>query len=314
MVTSSHEAMHRFFRDRPQELTQLLETADFPGFPEIVSAERLPEDQTEPAPVERRVDTVMALTAKDGRQFVLACEAQGGHSKVTVENKRRNWPYYLAHLHEQYKQPVLLLVLCQERITVKWAQEPINLGLDFWPTMTVNPLVLGPHNIPMPQAPFSLEELPQVVFGVMTHARDKGIGAILEDAAELLKQAEPPVRAEFATAILLALNPDPTATHWRELMQAMEMDPEFRASLREGAVGEFVREFEDEARIEGRAEGKAEGRAEGEAKIILRIAAKREIVFTDEERERILGCTDLEILNGWLDAVLDATSAEEIFG
>jgi len=295
--------MHRFFRDSPQTLTRLLETADFPGFPEIVGAERLPEDRTAArTPIERRVDTVLALTAKDGQQFVLACEAQGGHSKDTVQNKRRNWPYYLAHLHEEYKLPVVLLVLCQQRTTVKWAQEPINLGLDFWPTMTVTPLVLGPHNIPMPQAPFSLEELPQVVFGVMTHAGDKEIGAILEGVAKVLKQAEPPVRAEFARAIWLALNPRPTANDWRDLMKAMEMDEEFIASLREGSVGEVVRGFEAEAKAEGKAED------------VLWIAVKRGIVLTAEQRERVLGCTDLETLNGWRDAAFDATSADEIFG
>jgi hypothetical protein len=213
MVTSSHEAMHRFFRDSPQALTQLLEAADFPGFPEIASAERLPEDCTEPEPVERRVDTVLALTAKDGRQFVVACEAQGGHSKATMYNKRRNWPYYLAHLHEQYKQPVVLLVLCQERITAGWAREPINLGLDFWPTMTVNPLVLGPHNVPMPRAPFSEERLVETVFGVMTHARDAAVDGILEDVAKALRLADPTVREEFAKAILFALSPMPTADH-----------------------------------------------------------------------------------------------------
>jgi hypothetical protein len=302
MVTSSHEAMHRFFRDRPQALTQLLEEADFPGFPEIASAERLPEDCTEPEPVERRVDTVLALTAKDGRQFVLACEAQGGHSKATMYNKRRNWPYYLAHLHEQYKQPVVLLVLCQERITVKWAQEPINLGLDFWPTMTVNPLVLGPHNIPMPRAPFSEERLAETVFGVMTHARDKDVGATLKDVAKVLKQGDPTVRGEYAMAIWLTLNPDPTATQWRELMRAMEMDEEFKASLLEGSVGEFVREREDEAKAEGRAED------------VLWIMGKRGMVLTAEQRERVLGCTDLETLDGWRDAAFEATSADEILG
>ena len=298
--------MHRFFRDSPQALTQLLDAADFPGFPEIASAERLPEDCTELEPVERRVDTVLALTAKDGRQFVLACEAQGGHSKATMYNKRRNWPYYLAHLHEQYKQPVVLLVLCQERITVKWAQEPINLGLDFWPTMTVNPLVLGPHNVPMPRAPFSEERLAETVFGVMTHARDeKAVDAILDDVAKALRLADPIVRVEYARAIWLALNLGPTANHWRDLMKAMEMDEELKASLREGSVGEVVREFEDEA--------EAKGEVKNEAKGVLRIADRRGISLKDEERERILSCTDLETLNRWFDAALDATSADEIF-
>jgi hypothetical protein len=132
--------------------------------------------------------------------------------------------------------------------------------------MTVDPLALGPRSIPMPRAHF------------------------------------PTIRGEYAVAILLALSPNPTAYRWRDLMKAMEMDEELRASMHEGAVGELVREFEDEAR------------AENEAKSILRIAAKRGIALTDEERERVLGCTDLETLNRWFDAALDATSADEIFG
>ena len=84
-------------------------------------------------------------------------------------------------------------------------------------------------------------------------------------------------------------------------MKAMEMDGELRASMHEGAVGELVREFEDEARAAARVEG------------VLRIADRRGISLKDEERERILSCTDLETLNRWFDAALDATSADEIF-
>jgi hypothetical protein len=131
--------------------------------------------------------------------------------------------------------------------------------------MTVNPLELGPHNIPMPRAHF------------------------------------PTVQGEYAAAILLALNPNPTAYRRRDLMKAMEMDEELRASMHEGAVGEVVREFEDEAR------------AENEAKGVLRILGKRGIALTAEQRERILGCTDLETLNRWFDAALDVASADEIF-
>ena len=62
-----------------------------------------------------------------------------------------------------------------------------------------------------------------------------------------------------------------------------------------------IREYEDKAKAEGKAED------------ILRILDKRGIALTTEQRERILGCTDLETLNGWFDAALDATSADEIF-
>ena len=250
--------------------------------------------------------TVMAMTAVGGEQFVLACEAQGGHSAETIMKKRRNWPYYLAYLHERYKLPVVLLVLCQEKATVKWAQQPINLGLPVWPTLTVNPLVLGPHNIPLQQGPVPDEQLTQAVFSVMTHARHDVVDGILEEVAKALERADPTTRNEYAKAIWLALNPRPTATQWMELMKAMNMDEELAASLREGSVGEVVRGFETKA--------EAKGKAEGEANSVLRIVDRRRIALTVEQRERILGCTDLDTLNRWLDASLDATSADEIFG
>ena len=89
-------------------------------------------------------------------------------------------------------------------------------------------------------------------------------------------------------------------------MKAMNMDKELYASLHEGSVGEVVRGYEEKA--------EAKGEAKGEAGSILRILDKRGIALTAEQRERILGCTDFETLNRWLDASLDATRAEEIFG
>jgi hypothetical protein len=157
----------------------------------------------------------------------------------------------------------------------------------------------------MPRAPFTQEGLAETVFGVMTHARDEAVDAILGDVAKALEKADPTVRDEYAMAIWFALNSRSTGNDWRELMKAMNMDEELAASLHEGSIGEVVREFEDKA--------KAEGKAEGNAEAVLRVVDKRGIALTAEQRERILGCADLEILNRWFDASLDATSADEIF-
>lgn len=84
-------------------------------------------------------------------------------------------------------------------------------------------------------------------------------------------------------------------------MKAVNLDKEFLALLREGSIGEAVRQFEAEAKARGRAED------------VLRILDKRRLVLTAEQREKVLSCTDLEILDRWFDAALDATSVGDVF-
>jgi hypothetical protein len=129
---------------------------------------------------------------------------------------------------------------------------------------------------------------------------------ILGDVAEALENADPVDRDVFASYILYALTPRPTAKIWMELMKTMNVDPELVEWVTSGAVGEIVDGL--------KAEAEAKGKAKGEASSILRILDKRGIELTDAQRERILGCIDLEMLGRWLDASIDATTADEIFG
>lgn len=85
-------------------------------------------------------------------------------------------------------------------------------------------------------------------------------------------------------------------------MKTMNVDPELVEWVTSGAVGEIVDGL------------KAKAEARGEASSILRILDKRGIELTDAQRERILGCIDLETLGRWLDASIDASTADEIFG
>jgi len=61
------------------------------------------------------------------------------------------------------------------------------------------------------------------------------------------------------------------------------------------------------------AKSRAEGEARGEARALLRVAAKRGIALSPEQEERIRECTDLKLLERWLDQALVATSADELF-
>ena len=44
---------------------------------------------------------------------------------------------------------MLLLVVCQDRTTAAWAARATSLGPAQWPSLTVHPLVAGPHNMPV---------------------------------------------------------------------------------------------------------------------------------------------------------------------
>jgi len=62
-----------------------------------------------------------------------------------------------------------------------------------------------------------------------------------------------------------------------------------------------------------RAEGKAEGVAEGAAKSILLVLAARGLSLTEEQRLRILDCTNAEQLNSWLQKAVTLTDISELF-
>jgi hypothetical protein len=59
--------------------------------------------------------------------------------------------------------------------------------------------------------------------------------------------------------------------------------------------------------------GKAEGLVEGEAKSVLKILGARRLAPSEEQRQRIMSCTDAEQLDLWLNRAITASTADEIF-
>ena len=56
----------------------------------------------------------------------------------------------------------------------------------------------------------------------------------------------------------------------------------------------------------------AEAEARGRAESVLVVLEARGIAVTDEQRQEILGCRDLDRLNGWLRRAALAASADEL--
>ncbi|MET8173121.1 hypothetical protein [Streptomyces clavifer] len=299
MVNSSHEAMHRIFQEDPGIFTRTFRTLGIP-FPDPVAVSLLPTDLTETKPLERRVDTLLRVDTADGDGYLLAVEAQVKKDPA----KHSSWTYYLAHLNAKYGIGPVLLVVCQDESTARWAARPIRIGPPQWPSLTVRPLVLGPHNVPAVTDPSAAaRDVPLAAFSAITHGKDPNAPAILKALAAALKTVDEETAVIFGELTELGLGKTPAAQIWRDLMA---VDLSFFRS-------ETSQRLRAEGRAEGKTEGLAEGKTEGLAEAVVRVLERRGVFVGRDVSDRIHRCTDTCVLDEWLARALSVTVAEDLF-
>ncbi|MFB8439494.1 hypothetical protein ACFC7A_10640 [Streptomyces niveus] len=291
MVSSPHEAMHRIFQDYPGLLSGVSEVLGV-DFGPLVGVTVLPTDLTEARPVERRVDTLLRIETEGDGSYLLAIEAQGKKDPL----KPASWAYYLSYLHTKYRLPPVLLVVCQDRATAEWAARPVDIGPPQWAALTLRPLVVGPHNMPViTDAAEARKDLALATLSLITHGADRDHAAILKAMTTALRETPEDIKDPIVDLISQGLGTLPAAALWRKLVA---VDLSFYKSP-----------ISEELRDEGRAEGRVESRAED----ILFILELRGINVPEDVRARITGCDDAETLLGWLARALTTPTAEELF-
>ncbi|WP_406252897.1 hypothetical protein OH786_21485 [Streptomyces atratus] len=295
MVSSPHEAMHRIFQQYPDLFSRVSEVLGV-DIPPPTSATALPTDLTEARPVERRVDTLLRIETEHDGPFVLAIEAQGKKDP----RKTASWPYYVSYLHNRYGLPVLLLVVCQDRATAEWAARPIAIGIRQWQTLALNPLVAGPHNMPViTDVAEARKDLALATLAAITHADNPDVGAILKTLSAALRDTPEAIADPIVELTAQGLGNRPAAQQWRNLVA---VDLSFYKSF-----------MSEEIRDEGRAQGRAQGRTQGRAESLRLVLEARGITITDEIREKIDNCNDPQLLHVWLNRAATAASVEEVF-
>ncbi|MER6416415.1 RpnC/YadD family protein [Streptomyces humidus] len=286
MVNSSHEAMHRIFQEYPGLFTGVSKVLGLPFVPpDRVTV--LPTDLTETRPVERRVDTLLRFDGDES--FLLAVEAQSAKDP----DKTASWAYYVSFLFAKYKTPPVLLVVCQDRITAEWAAQPVPIGPQWWASLTVRPLVAGPHNMPLITDPDEASaDLALAALSAITHAKNPAVDGILKALSTALQNVPEAVADPIIelTAQGLGVN-RPAGEFWRNLVA---VDLSFYKSY----ISEEIRD---------------EGRAQGRAEDILLVLEARGLDVSDEVRARVTGCDDPDLLRDWLTRAVTASSAESIF-
>jgi hypothetical protein len=284
MPSSPHEVLHQVFRqDTALPLRVLQRALGIPLTGDDVKVTELNVDLTEAVPLERRCDTLL-MAECNGAKYIFIVEAQNDRD----EAKRSSWPYYIAYLHAKYKCHVNLLVFTSNSHTDAWAGSTIEIGLPNLPSMRVYPTPIGPNLVPKITDQAEADEDPYLtMLSALVHRHDEYIAAILNVLANAFITFDKETAADLATRVEAGLGDTVARQIWRNLMTIKPFD--------------YTTELE------------ARGEAKGEAKALLMILQGRHFAITDQDRERITSCTDVQQLEAWIDRSITATSIEDVF-
>lgn len=294
MPSTTHEALVQLFRDRPELAPELLRDALGVALPPYTDVRTESAELTEVAPTEYRADLVVLLV--EGKPVLgIIVEVQLSEDP----DKQFSWPVYAATLRARLRCPACVLVVTPSAAVARWARTPIEAG----PGTRFEPLVVGPDAVPVVRDAETARREPELaVLSAMAHGRDEKA----EDAAQIALMAltacldlDTDRAAFYADVVRIALGDAARAA-----LEALMQSPERR---------EFQSEFARKYVAVGRAEGEAKGEAKGEARAVLAVLEARGLAASSEQRERIMACTELAVLEGWIRRAVTVAAVEDLF-
>jgi hypothetical protein len=281
-----HEVLVMLFRNRPELAPLLLEEALHVPLPKYSEVRIESAELSSAVPTEYRADLVVLLV--DGKPVLgIIVEVQ----LKPDERKRWVWPVYVSGLRARLECECCLLVVTPSSKTAGWASAPIVTG----PGGQLLPLVLGPKGVPVVTDAQRARRFPELaVLSVMAHGQGDVETAvnIAQVAAAAASDLESDKQALYLDLIEAALG--------EAAKKAFEMLPE-------------TYQFQGPSYLRGRTEGRTEGESRGEAKAVLAVLEARGIAVTEQQRQLVLECTDLERLDGWIRKAVTLTDPSELF-
>ena len=282
MPSFLHEALLLLFRNHPELAAELLRDALGVELPDYTEARIESAELTDIEPASRYADLVVLLV--EGKPVLgIVIEVQLARD----DDKLFTWPVYVANLRGRIRCPVELLVIAPDTKVATWAARPIRLG----ERASLTPFVIGPEGVPFVDDIEHAKRTPELaVLSVVAHGHSG-----VDDAVKLAlvaAQASAESRAsDFAVYYDLIVSALSAAA--RKAFEMLPQGYEFQDKS-------LKRSFE-------------RGRVQATAEAVLRVLARRELAVSDEQRQRIISCTELESLERWLDTALAVASTEELF-
>lgn len=291
MPSQHHEVIIDLFRNQPDMIAPLL-TALGCRVPDYEKVRTESGELPVLAPTEYHADSVAVFHGADAPVLAVVVEVQLRRDP----DKLWSWPVYVAALRARWKCPTILLVLCPDRRTARWAAEPIDFGYGH-PAARLTPLVLDPSAVPVITDLDTATELPELaVLSALAHPTHPDNRAVFEALFAALSTMSVD-RASLYYDFILSRLPRAARAAWEALMTAGLRDYRYQS--------EYARKYF--------ADGELSGEQRGEARALLEVLDARGLAVSDEARARITGCADTDQLAHWIRRAVVITTTEELF-
>lgn len=223
--------MHQIIRRHPELVVRVLQGFGF-DFPEPVDAVVLPDSDFEVMPPRYRSDTVLRI---DSKSVQGPCLVGIDVQDTPDPDKHFRWPLQITALLALLHLPAILVVLTQDRETAEWAEQPIVMATPLGTSMMTQPLVVGPHNLPLPAGDIAEDELPMAAFAAVIHGQEEEVDCLLGVLAEALNETDEVTRTDLSLYIESGLAGLPSGETWRKLMSFTREKLSKSPALRETA-------------------------------------------------------------------------------
>jgi hypothetical protein len=282
MPSLTHEALLQLFRNRPELAPELLREALQIELPAYTEARIESAEFSQLAPTEYHADLVVLLV-DNAPVLGIVVEVQ----LAQKPRKRFTWPLYLAALRAKLECDTCVFVIAPSMEVARWAAEPIRMGFN----STVFPLVVGPGGIPVITDPERAIQAPELaVLSAMAHGQG---------------DVETAVKVALAAAAGVGTVPEDRVVLYSDLIEAALSEAARKAFFMLPQGYEFQGQTARESFQKGRAAEKAAD--------VLEVLDARGLAVTDAERERILGCKELETLTLWHRRAVTVASVDALF-
>lgn len=277
----------------PELILHLLKTleVDLPPYRDVRIVE---SDLTQLTPTEYRADLVVTLHDDKGVPVLgIVVEVQ---LRVDLD-KEFSWPHYVTGARARLRCPAVLFVFCDDEKVARWARREIVIGGDW----RYRPTVLGPEQVPWIKTQELALKLPELaVLSALAHGNEPAGMEILLPTIDALATLDEERRGFYYDVVLQSLN------------EAMRRALEEELKMQSGRY-EYKSDFARTYFGQGKAEGKAEGEAKGRVEALLAVLKARGMTPDAPTHQRIVSCTDFELLQRWIVRAATASSLHEVF-
>ena len=277
-----HEGLVELLRRAPQIVGDLLSAAGVP-VPRFTEARTDSAGLTEVRPAELRADLVVVLEDEGAARLAVVLEVQ----LAADPDKLYSWPAYQVGARSRYRCAAVVLVLAPLGRVAGWAAQPVELG----PGSVFRATVVGPEGLIRVGDPRrAADHVELSLLSALAHGQTESADAV-------------PAAVEDALAVLEAC---------RSLDAGLQV---VYSDLLVGSVSQAVREaiMTVPAGYQFRTELAIVNQAKGKAEAVLEALEVRGLAVTDEQRARVLACTDIDQLRAWHRRAVTVARTEDVF-